>query len=185
MSDSNRTPSLALPRELLDSSRYVPVPDPPESPLDTSSEWTTPDTSRHGFYRGGESPLVSRSHPTLLKVPTYSEEDLTASDKSPFDRSKTLSIRSYDTDSPSELLINLTKCTRYINMCFAVLKLPFSKATTLVFSAHVAAPYTQIIIVISSVCVCVPGTKPNHTILFIVTDSTGRFLSTVVFEVED
>ena len=97
--DTNHTPSLALSQEHHAHQQLVVSPQDPSA----SSEWTTPNTSRHGFYRGEESPLFSRSHPSLFKVPTYSEEDLTAPNKSPFDRSKTLSIRSYDTDSPSEL----------------------------------------------------------------------------------
>ena len=57
--------------------------------------------------------------PHLHKVHTYSEEDLTSPDRSPFDRSRTLSIRSYDTDSPSELLYS-NNTTVLVNLSFPI-----------------------------------------------------------------
>ena len=76
-------------------------------PLRDDSDETMPGlTVRSTYYEQvpiDDSPTPSpKALPTYLRALRYSEEDLSAPDKSPFDRAKTLSIRSYDTDSPSE-----------------------------------------------------------------------------------
>lgn len=67
-----------------------------------SDDKSTPLSWKRSFHEELNDSLNSSSSTSQLRVLTYSDEDLTSPGKSPFNRNKTLSIRSYDTDSPSE-----------------------------------------------------------------------------------